>query len=753
MKNTVLAIMLLTAAVFGFEVTRNGNGLAEIVIPKNVDNTPISIAARELQYWIREISGAELPVSSEVYDMPRHIYLDCSPEIQAKFPEDSAQLGETDGYAVRLEGNDLYVFANTQKGVLNGIYQLLFRNTDIIWARPNHETGTFFTRNPNLDFQVTSWIDIPKFSFRGWQTRFGTTWDEYFWAVRNRANWTNWSWQKGGQSTYGMIREGHYGHNLMMYIPPQKYYKTHPEFYAELDGKRPDYDFVCNQHPQLCFSNREMIETFKREFDELAKSWRWTSIMGIYPEDNYLVCECENCRADIELPDGRILKYGDPAFQSTRYFLFFNELAEHVKQKYPDKKLSTHAYFFTEIPPELPIPDNVLIRLAPIYKNVKFPYNSVENRESQDKLEAWLPKTNNIILYDYFGLTRKFPRPADVSAAADYRYVYEHGIHMTHSEIMSDNPDRTDWEADMGMEVWDCNSLYFWVIAQLTWDPYQDVEALRDEYLKRVFGPAAQDVKDYLTLTEKAWRASPEKSGWATNGDGSWAQLLSMGLDKPCAEALKRAGEKNLSRQSREMLRRLEHSFTHNDTFRNIQLTPRLLAKFKANPGAYANLVVNPGFEVEKDQAPANGVDWVGTPLEGWSFWKNYTKGEYGFRDGEGVDGSRAAYISDTGHAYFLQKLRVYAGQTYVVRCKARVTTPGDQVQMSVHWHNHRAMWTGQASDHDCVEKSPELNKWLEFEDVVIVPDGAYELVLQLGSRGNSGTIYFDDVEIYRIEE
>ena len=110
------------------------------------------------------------------------------------------------------------------------------------------------------------------------------------------------------------------------------------------------------------------------------------------------------------------------------------------------------------------MPDNVIILTCPIYKNVKFPMATPQNAETFNKLNGWLKKTDKIILYDYFGLTRKFPRPVDVSAAADYKYLHEHGVRLTHSEIMSDNFRRTDPEKDLGIAVWDCNSIYYWTM-------------------------------------------------------------------------------------------------------------------------------------------------------------------------------------------------------------------------------------------------------------------------------------------------
>ena len=569
MKNGFLAglFLCMTLSGWAFLVTEAGRPRAEIVIGQNAAE-PIVRAAEELRLWVGEISGAELDIVKAATPWRKwHIRLTEAPETLAKFPDVAEKLAGNDGYAFREQGNELLVLGSTPKGVLNGVFQLLFLNTDIIWARPNDEFGTLFTPNPDLDFTVTDYLDAPYYSMRGWQTRYGASYLEFLWAVRNLSSWTSWSpSQMQDNDSYGMIKEAYFGHNITgMYITPEKYYESHPEFFPEIDGKRVSFE-EAKHDAQLCFTNQELIECFKKEFEEHVLAWPGCTIYGIFAEDSYALCQCAKCKEDIPLPDGRVLKYGEPDFQSTRFFQFLTPIAEFAKERFPDILISTYAYFFTEIPPAIEVPDNVIILTCPIYKNVKFPMTVEQNKETYDKFNGWLAKTNKMILYDYFGLTRKFPRPVDVSVAADYKYLYEHGVRLTHSEIMSDNFRRKDVEKDLGIAVWDCNSIYYWVMSRLAWNPYQDIETLRDEYLKRVFGPAAPDVKEYLSYTEKAWNACSQPSYWYTDGDESWRQLRELGFIPKCREALERAKGRQMSDKSRKMLERLALSFEENET-------------------------------------------------------------------------------------------------------------------------------------------------------------------------------------------
>ena len=56
------ALMLMTLSAGAFTVTEAGKPAAEIVIKADAAE-PIATAAKELQHWIKEISGAELPVA------------------------------------------------------------------------------------------------------------------------------------------------------------------------------------------------------------------------------------------------------------------------------------------------------------------------------------------------------------------------------------------------------------------------------------------------------------------------------------------------------------------------------------------------------------------------------------------------------------------------------------------------------------------------------------------------------------------
>ena len=156
-KNIGIVVSLLTAALglmpqpaySALVCAENGKPAAEIVVPAQPDET-VQAAAQELQLWVEKISGAKLPIVRTAGSAKSRIVLDPAAK---KYPEDAAKLKGTDGYSVRADGNTVYLNAVCSKGVLNGVFRMLYKNTDIIWARPDEECGTIYSRTKTFEIR------------------------------------------------------------------------------------------------------------------------------------------------------------------------------------------------------------------------------------------------------------------------------------------------------------------------------------------------------------------------------------------------------------------------------------------------------------------------------------------------------------------------------------------------------------------------------------------------------------------------
>ena len=549
---TVLVLCCCTLVQGALQLAKNGKPAAEIVLSTK-GNITLDFAASELQLWIREISGAELPIVGAENPEKAQIVLTVQDK---RFPADLKKLAGKDGFAIRQKGKQLFIIGSCVKGVLNGVFRLLYWNSDIIWARPNPEFGTIYSKDPNLTLTKTDAIDIPVFALRGWQmSRKGES-DANLWQVRNNCNWCFGSMAE--KRKYGNILEYGGGHNIVnLYIREKKYFASHPEFFPMRKGKRVKY----SDHRggvQLCFTNQEMVQAFIKEVDAKIKENPDYTTYRIMIEDNHNTCECPVCQTPIKLPNGKVVTPKDKNFNSTRFFLFLNQIARHFKKNYPGKRILTFAYFFTIHPPACTVEDNIDISFCPISKNSKLKLTDAGSKKTLDQFHGWAKVAKNITWREYFGLCGDFPKPIDAVALADWRYVLKHGVSRTYSEMRSDIRIGADLTP-----AWDANSMYFWVITQGAWNPNRDLQSLRMEYLTRVYGAeAAPDVAEYYRLIEEQWFKLPGRFIWNAVSWVMWKQhVIRTGIIPKCRAALKRAEGKVTTVKGKKMLAALRGNF------------------------------------------------------------------------------------------------------------------------------------------------------------------------------------------------
>ena len=102
MKYSFLFLFVLSACCMAtpFPVTENGKPVADIVLADNADVT-LRHAADELQLWVKEITGAELPVAQSPGELPQHIWLGTTAVVQERYVKDFLTLDKTDGFRRR----------------------------------------------------------------------------------------------------------------------------------------------------------------------------------------------------------------------------------------------------------------------------------------------------------------------------------------------------------------------------------------------------------------------------------------------------------------------------------------------------------------------------------------------------------------------------------------------------------------------------------------------------------------------------
>ena len=490
-----LATLALAASL---ALVRGGEPAATIVIPDGLPVVaPERVAATQLQYWTREITGAELPITTPTAPVSRlsSRVLIGRRLAEGAFPADVKRLDGTEGLCIRRKGDDLYLFGAQGCGTIFAVYELLETNTDIIWPACMEGVDRVFTPTKDLAVSSCDTLQVPSVAVRGFGHAMSAR--AHYFYLRNRAF--------GGEGGYPFRRFGFveedWGCHTLTYLPWEKYKDTHPEYFCLIDGNRVKPGWGAN----LCFTAPGAAEAFAKEF--VANRIEKRPPLGIYGigiEDTGATCLCEGCLAPIALADGRTLTVKDDPelFKSTRFFLWLNKVTEAINRTHPDVKIAAIAYLFTLRPPPIELNRNIVISYAPSSKNMREDYLHPSNVRWHKALHDWGTRFKGLSFFEYWGDGAQYPKPVSNVIARDLKVDLAEGTRRIWSE----------WavEGDAGY----VSGMEFWTTCRLMWNADADVRELKATYLRRAFRGAAAEMKRFYDIVEDAWFRQPGFSYW-----------------------------------------------------------------------------------------------------------------------------------------------------------------------------------------------------------------------------------------------
>lgn len=142
-----------------------------------------------------------------------------------------------------------------------------------------------------------------------------------------------------------IIESGH--HNFNYLIPPEKYRKDHPDFFAETAVNRQrQLAGMPEVSRQLCTTNKELRAELVKNLKKYHEEHPEVTYLGLNPNDGFGWCECENCS---KLYDKSSM--GDSYCRSEKYYRangIFNALIDDVgaqlHEAAPELMLNFFAY-------------------------------------------------------------------------------------------------------------------------------------------------------------------------------------------------------------------------------------------------------------------------------------------------------------------------------------------------------------------------------------------------------------------------
>lgn len=527
---------MLVTSVFAepFEVVKDGKAVCDIVIPSEQKDVPcVRKGAEELLKHVEMITGVKLKICDgwmaikDGRDVKRHLCLGkrLVPNYRNSgwFANDGwnemlAKIGFTDGYAIKFnrlenEGIDcLHVFGTLDKGVMNGVFALLENNTDIIWARPNEEVGTVFTKTNSLSF---AWgdgiVSVPDTPSRGWNSYYGLEWMAHNGCnIFNGGGGGDISFTNPKKQAYGVYYTRHLGgHNIQHFFHGVTDKRCFPR---GADDERLSTNFW---YGNPCFTSEACLDNFVSNLLNCARmAPEGTKKIYVNTQDTWDQCMCPKCTAPIKLPDGRVIAPDADNFRSTQYWMFMNKAGRALAKEMPGMGIVSLAYFFTAPPPAVKLDPNVWPEFAPYVRtNDKTTIDSPENKIWFERLKGWHENcTKEIEIYDYYGLGLAFPRPLAEIRAKDFQLMHPYVLGMT-----SENNSFRDEVGKPDEKIWDVSAMEQWVITKLYWDPRQDVKKLRRQFIRRAYREAAPEVEQVFGIISREWSKSPRASTLGDN--------------------------------------------------------------------------------------------------------------------------------------------------------------------------------------------------------------------------------------------
>jgi hypothetical protein len=474
----VIALLVLTSAVFGrLTIARGGKAVASIVVGAAATDTERQAAA-ELALFLHLVTGADFAVGTAAEGAGGRLLVG---EEAARFadPSFSAKSLAPEEIVIRSAGNDIILAGGSPRGTLYAVVTFL---EDVVGCRWWTGTASRIPWKPDLSAGPLSVRYAPPLEYREpfWYVAF-----DDIWSARNRANGI----KSGGNDLYGgrQVYEG-FVHTFYPLIPPEKYFKDHPEWFSEINGQRTAVD------AQLCLTNEEMRQELVKNLKEKLQRNPKATIASVSQNDCFNPCTCPRCRAVDEeegSPSGLLLR-------------FVNSVAADIEKEFPGVTIDTLAYQYTRKPPKITRPrENVIVRLCSIECSFSRPLDDARNKAFYDDLKGWSAIAKRLFIWDY---TTDFshyiqPHPNLQVLGPNIRLFVQNNVHGVFEQGAYQS-----WGSEMA-------ELRAWMLAKLLWNPSLEPSRLREEFIRSYYGPAAGTVEDYLAVTEKAVLASGDNLG------------------------------------------------------------------------------------------------------------------------------------------------------------------------------------------------------------------------------------------------
>jgi len=421
----------------------NGEPVATIVLPPE-DRGFARSAASLIQHCCERSSGAKLEIVT-TDQTPKGVTIEvgATPSALAACPE-AGEL-KTDGIIVRVKDGRLFVTAQNSYAVRIAAVRFLEQALGARWLFPG-ELGEIVPVHATIsvpdDFNLVEEPDLESRMFSG---MFGA--DPALWRLH-------------------LTLQFH--HNLIKVVPVEKYGQTHPEYYPMIGGKRRVPE--PGEHGwQPETTNPEVVQL------AIAAADKWFTDN---PEEISFSLGVNDSRGESYSPAAVALdeQLGPPT-PTNRFYYFYNQVAEGLEKKWPNKLLGV-----LNSPPLHGVPT------VPLHKNLLV--YCWRGSDGGKRPAEWYGKWHNLCFCDWlYGCFYRMPRHYPHAYADLIRYYRQGGFRGMYAEAYPN---------------WPIDGAKLYALSRVMWKLDTDVTATVDEYLRLAFGPASKPAGRFFAIAEKA---------------------------------------------------------------------------------------------------------------------------------------------------------------------------------------------------------------------------------------------------------
>lgn len=494
---TILACVVLSkSAQAQTRIIDRGTAKSEIVVPSDGGGVAVQRAASEIAKYLKRMSGADVAIVREgAATQSIAIHIGRTKVAQRSVPSDLTLHAER--FVIESVPEGVVICGGSDRGTLYGTYHFL----EVLGCR-------WLTQNPDDEIVPNlAVVNIPELSV---DSRPAFDWRLF---RGNQPYLEAWGLKRGMNGFYPPETASANGdalflptqasgvHTFSQLIPASKYFVDHPDWFMNAYGVRTKT--LADVGGQLCLTAPGLIEEFTSRVREIFDAAPLCRVVSISPNDGYGWCKCDRClELDRRLCGARATRVDlrrEEPFVGDRLFWFGNEVARRIAESHPDHKLLMLAYVNYVEPPDSVRPAPGIVPFVCHYvpadygRAIPDPLSEA-NRQFNELLLKWRELSPDMMVYSYVGKSMwwNLPRPILQNFATDIKYFHKLGIRRYYCQSPLD-----DWGLD--------GPLYY-VLTKLLWDPEANPQSLADEWIKGMFGPAADEMTTFYACVAQSTR-------------------------------------------------------------------------------------------------------------------------------------------------------------------------------------------------------------------------------------------------------